>query len=223
MLKEFKKIMLATSSDGKLREFKELLGNEDDIELVTIKDVFGDNAPAEPEENGKSFADNALIKAKYYSELSKLPCLADDSGMCVDALDGFPGLISKRFCITAENPNPTDEDHNMELIKMLHKKGLTESRAYYECALVLYNAEVNYYYTASGKCYGQYKDQGSGSNGFSFDRYFWPDEYGYNFSLADLVDADKNKISHRGLAVKEMKENMKLNKTYVLIEEKENE
>ena len=65
MLKEFKKIMLATSSDGKLREFKELLGNEDDIELVTIKDVFGDNIPAEPEENGKTFADNALIKSTH--------------------------------------------------------------------------------------------------------------------------------------------------------------
>lgn len=193
--------MIASNSTGKIVEFKNLFMGTG-VKVVTIRQVFGDNPPKEPEETGKSFMENAYLKAKYYAEKSGIVCLADDSGMCIEALDGFPGLYSKRFCITPENPNPTDEEHNLALIKMLHDKGFTESQAYYKCCLALYNPATGGCYTVSGKCKGKFCDVSSGVNGFAFDKYFWSEVYNYNMTLADLTPEDKNKISHRGIALK---------------------
>ena len=198
---KFKTIMLATNSKGKILELKNLFMHTG-IKIVTIPQVFGNNIPEEPEETGKTFIENAYIKAKYYAEKSGLPCLADDSGMCIKALDNFPGVYSKRFCATPDNPNPTDEEHNLALIKMLHEKGFSESLAYYECYLALYNPATGGCYTVSGKCKGKFCDVSSGVNGFAFDRYFWSEVYNYNMTLADLAPEDKNKISHRGIALK---------------------
>ena len=225
MVKEFSKILIATSSEGKVREYKQLFSDVEGVEFVTLKDVFGDNLPEGPEETGETFMDNAMLKAKYWSEKSGLPALADDSGICVDALDGFPGVRSKRFCKNYDDPKFNDKFHNQELLNVLHTKGFTESMASYECAIVLYNAEVGRYYHAYGCCKGKYSDKYStGHNGFAFDNHFWAEAYNYTKTLADISTNEKNKISHRGLAVKELKENMKLNKVYVVFGgEEENE
>lgn len=99
------KIMLATSNEGKIRELRELF-SDIPVEIVSIKDFFGDNAPDEPEENARTFAGNASIKANYYARLSGIPCIADDSGLMIDALNGAPGLYSHRFAAT-ERITPT--------------------------------------------------------------------------------------------------------------------
>ena len=204
------KILLASNSEGKIREYKEMFSSIPDVELVTIKDVFGDNPPEEPEENGKEFIDNALIKAMYYGEKSGLPALGDDSGLCVVALDDFPGVFSKRFCATEENPNPTDEDHNIALINMLHDKGMTESIAEYRCSLVLYFPKTSAIFGSNGVCEGKFKDECSGDHGFAYDKYFWSKDYNYNMTLADLAPEDKDHISHRGRALQQMVKSLKI-------------
>ena len=198
------KILLASNSKGKIREYKEMFSSIPDIELVTIKDVFGDNPPEEPDENGETFMDNALIKATYYANKSGLPALGDDSGLCVKALDDFPGVYSKRFCETEENPNPTEEDHNIALIKMLHDKGITESIAEYRCSLVLYFPKTSAIFGTTGACEGKFKDECSGEHGFAYDKYFYSKDYKYNMTLADLASEDKDHISHRGRALQQM-------------------
>ena len=198
------KILLASNSKGKIREYKEMFSSIPDIELVTIKDVFGDNPPEEPEENGATFMDNAIIKAVYYADRSGLPALGDDSGLCVKALDDFPGVYSKRFCETEENPNPTDEDHNIALINRLHVRGMTESIAEYRCSLVLFFPKTGAVFGTQGICEGKFKDKCSGEHGFAYDKYFWSKDYNYNMTLADLTSEDKDNISHRGRALQQM-------------------
>ena len=105
---EITKIMLATSNAGKIRELRDLFKHIP-VEIVSIRDVFNNNIPEEPEEYATTFAGNARIKSEYYAKLSNIPCIADDSGMMVDALNGAPGLYSHRFAATPNNPNPTDE------------------------------------------------------------------------------------------------------------------
>ena len=198
------KILLASNSKGKIREYKEMFSSIPDIELVTIKDVFGNNPPEEPEEDGATFMDNALIKATYYANKSGLPALGDDSGLCVKALDDFPGVYSKRCCETEENPNPTEEDHNIALINMLHDKGITESLAEYRCSLILFFPKTGAVFGTQGICEGKFKDECSGEHGFAYDKYFWSKDYKYNMTLADLSSEDKDNISHRGRALQQM-------------------
>lgn len=198
------KILLASNSEGKIREYKEMFSSIPVIELVTIKDVFGDNPPEEPEEYGATFMDNAIIKAMYYADRSGLPALGDDSGLCVKALDDFPGVYSKRFCETEENPNPTDEDHNIALINRLHARGMTESIAEYRCSLALFFPKNGSVFGAQGKCEGKFKDECSGDHGFAYDKYFWSKDYKYILTLADLDPEDKDRISHRGRALQKM-------------------
>jgi len=200
-------LMIASNNAGKVREIKECF-SELPIEILTINDVFKDNPPEEPIENSSTFKGNAMLKALYYSERANLPCLADDSGLCVDALDGFPGVYSHRFAITEDNPNPTDEDRNELLIKMLKEKGFEESFAQYKCAMALVNPLVkeNRAFVTERILFGKIKSIPSGTNGFSFDPYFYLKEYDYKRTCADISLQEKNRISHRALAMKDVKE-----------------
>ena len=204
-------MMIASSNAGKVREIREYFSDLP-VEILTIRDVFGDNPPEEPIENSSTFKGNALLKAVYYSERANLPCLADDSGLCVDGLDGFPGVYSHRFAITEDNPNPTDEDRNLCLIRIMREKGLEESFAQYKCAMAFVNprkllGESSYF--TERVLHGKIKPVPSGTNGFSFDPYFYLKEYGYRKTCADISVQEKNQISHRALAMRDVKDFLK--------------
>lgn len=200
-------MMIASSNAGKVREIREYFSDLP-VEVLTIRDVFGDSPPEEPIENSSTFKGNALLKAVYYSERASLPCLADDSGLCVDGLGGFPGVYSHRFAITEDNPNPTDEDRNLCLIKIMREKGLKESFAQYKCAMAFVNPRKSSYFTER-VLHGKIKSAPSGTNGFSFDPYFYLKEYGYRKTCADISIQEKNQISHRALAMRDIKDFLK--------------
>ena len=207
------KIILATSNKGKVRELRELF-SDIPVEIVSIEDFFGNNPPAEPEENAQTFAGNAKIKADYYARHSGIPCIADDSGLLVSELNGAPGLYSHRFAATKNNPNPTDDDKNNKLIELLHLNGLSESDAEYYCAVTLAvpkSIGINYDFDFPniGSLYGKFKDVASGTNGFSFDKHFYLKEYDYKKTVADISPEEKNKISHRAVAMNRLKDDVK--------------
>ena len=200
---EITKIMLATSNAGKIRELRDLFKHIP-VEIVSIRDVFNNNIPEEPEEYATTFAGNARIKSEYYAKLSNLPCIADDSGMMVDALNGAPGLYSHRFAATPNNPNPTDDDKNAKVIELLKEKNLTESMAKYVCSVSLYIPSINEEIAVTGTLTGKFKSIPSGKNGFSFDKHFYLSKYNYTKTAADISSKEKNEISHRSEAMKKL-------------------
>lgn len=210
---DIEKIMLATSNKGKIRELRELF-SDIPVQIVSIKDVFGDNPPEEPEESARTFAGNAQIKADYYANLSGIPCIADDSGLLVKELGGAPGLYSHRFAATEDNPNPTDDDKNNKLIELLHAKSLSESDAEYYCAVTLIiprqsGTDYDFKFPNTGSLLGKFKDIPSGTNGFSFDKHFYLKEYNYEKTMADISPEEKNIISHRAVAMNALKDDIK--------------
>lgn len=190
----FKKIVLATGNRGKAREFAamfEPLG----CEIVLQKDL----QVVEPEENGKSFLENALIKARAASEQTGLPALADDSGLCVDALNGAPGIHSARFC----GVHGDDESNNRKLLELLKDVREPERSARYWCALALVRFPedpVPLTVTASWEGAIGFKPQGH--EGFGYDPLFVVT--GRECTAAQLPPQLKNLISHRGCAMKKL-------------------
>ena len=153
------------------------------------------------EETGSSYAENAEIKARAWAEASGLPCLADDSGLEVAALNGAPGLYSARV-----QGLKNDEARNLWLLDQLKDfKGRDARRARFAASLVLINN--NFKVTGSGVCNGYIAESMSGANGFGYDPLFIPD--GFDVSFAELGAEIKNKISHRALAVKDLFNNLK--------------
>jgi XTP/dITP diphosphohydrolase len=199
---EITKIMLATSNAGKIRELRDLFKHIP-VKIVSIKDVFT-NTPEEPEEYATTFAGNARIKSEYYDKLSNIPCIADDSGMMVDALNGAPGIYSHRFAATPYNPNPTDDEKNAKVIELLKEKNLTESAAKYVCSVSLYIPSINEEIAVTGVLNGRFKSVPSGKNGFSFDKHFYLSKYNYTKTAADISSKEKNKISHRSEAMRKL-------------------
>ncbi len=185
------KIVLATYNKHKLLEIKSLIGNSD-IELVCLDDI-GFNE--EIVEDGKSFIENALIKAETIYEKYKIPTLADDSGICIDALGGKPGIYSARFA--GENTN--SQDKNKIIIEML--EGKLNRNAHYTCALA-YVTE-NEKFIIEKYCHGTIIEKETGINGFGYDPIFYLESYGK--TLGEITLQEKNKISHRGKAFKEFK------------------
>lgn len=153
------------------------------------------------EETGSSYAENAEIKARAWAEASGLPCLADDSGLEVDALNGAPGIYSARV-----QGLKNDEARNLWLLDQLKDfKGRDARRARFVASLVLIND--NFKAVGNGVCNGYIAESMSGANGFGYDPLFIPD--GFNISFAELGAEIKNKISHRALAVKDLFNNLK--------------
>ena len=192
-----KKIVLASLNPGKLREFRELF-KPLNIELISQHDL-NIAAASEPY---STFVENALGKARQASQLSGLPSIADDSGICVDALNGAPGIYSARF----SGENATDEKNNHHLLNLL--KNESNRKAKYYCSLVLLrHANDPEPIIACGSWYGEIIDTPRGSNGFGYDPYFYIPEY--ERTVAELDPAIKNKISHRALAMQELLNKMK--------------
>ena len=175
--------VLASHNKKKLAELSAIVSSLG-IEIIPLPE----GAP-EPEENGKTFEENALIKAKSAAEFTGLPALADDSGLCVDALDGAPGIYSARYC------EGTDEDRNAFLLKNMQDKENRACRFVCAIACVLADGET---LTVRGECEGTLLRENHGAGGFGYDPIFVPD--GFDVTTAQMSAEEKNAISHRGIA-----------------------
>lgn len=191
-----KKIIFATKNIGKLKEVSQILG-EEEIELLSLNDF---NNVEEIIEDGLTFHENAVKKAKFVYNKFKLPVIADDSGLVVDQLNGEPGIYSARYA----GKNASDEENNAKLLAKL-KDFPQPHKAKFVCSAVYYDG-VNLF-SANGDITGQIIHQPRGKNGFGYDPLFLPD--GYNQTTAELSLEEKNKISHRSKAFKSLLKMMK--------------
>ncbi|MDD6735041.1 MAG: XTP/dITP diphosphatase [Clostridiales bacterium] len=190
------KIVAATTNRGKVREFQEVLG-ELGFEIVPMQDMGLD---LEIEETGSTFEENALIKARAVSLMCACPVIADDSGLCVDALDGAPGLYSARFA----GEDATDADRNKKLIEMM--QGKTNRHAEYIASLAFIFPDGREI-TAEGRIDGEIMTEEHGSGGFGYDPLFFCNKIQKCFGVA--TPEEKNAVSHRGQALQKLCEILK--------------
>ena len=186
-----KKIILASKNSDKVREMRLIL-KDLPVEILSLADFDLPDAV----EDGKTFEENALIKAKFFREQTGLACLADDSGLEVDALNGLPGVHSARFA----GYHADDTTNNQKLLEELKKLNVTESAAAYRCALAFVDVDGTEILT-EGKIGGKIKIVAQGNGGFGYDPYFYIDA---SKTMAQLSLAEKNSISHRGAALRKM-------------------
>ncbi|WP_175695605.1 RdgB/HAM1 family non-canonical purine NTP pyrophosphatase [Burkholderia ambifaria] len=192
-LAPFSRIVLASNNAGKLREFTALFSTVG-IEIVPQ----GDLAVPEAEEPFGTFIENALTKARHASRLTGLPAIADDSGLCVRALRGAPGVYSARYAQRAGRAQG-DAANNAYLVEQL--RGVDDRRAYYCCVLALVrHADDPEPLFAEGRWVGEIVDTPRGEHGFGYDPYFYLPSLGA--TAAELEPAVKNTHSHRALALK---------------------
>ncbi|MCX7176303.1 MAG: RdgB/HAM1 family non-canonical purine NTP pyrophosphatase [Proteobacteria bacterium] len=184
-----KKLVLASNNPGKLREFAQLLAPLD----FEVRPQADFDIP-EAEEPHRTFVENALVKARHAARLSGLPALADDSGLCVEALGGAPGVYSARY---GGEPK-SDERNNAKLLAEL--AGQKNRRAHYVCVLVLMrHADDPQPIVVEGEWHGEILNAPRGTGGFGYDPLFFVPEFGC--SSAELPADQKNAISHRGKAL----------------------
>lgn len=189
-----KQIVIASKNEGKIKEIKNALHGLD-IDFLTLSD-FPDIPDID--ENGSTFDDNAMKKAQAVYEHVKITTLADDSGLEVKYLQNKPGVHSKRFA--GENAN--DEQNNDKLLKELEGIDMDDRRARFRSVIVLYNSLLSNI-SFEGKCDGYVIEERKGTNGFGYDPLFVPEGYTKTFAELDLVT--KNKISHRGRALRNLR------------------
>jgi XTP/dITP diphosphohydrolase len=188
------KVVLATSTQGKLREFERLFSNSG----LEIQPQSKFNIP-DAIEDGLSFVENALIKARHASRLSGLPAIADDSGLEVDHLKGAPGIYSSRFA----GDNSTDEENISKLLLALDGIHPSDRSARYQCIIVLIeHANDPTPVIAQGCWEGSVAIQPKGSHGFGYDPIFYLPKF--ECTSAELEHEVKNRISHRSKAMKEL-------------------
>jgi XTP/dITP diphosphohydrolase len=191
------KIVLASNNPGKLREFGALLG-----EIGLDVRPQGEFDVPEAEEPFATFVENALTKARHAARLTGLPALADDSGVCVNALGGAPGVWSARY---AGEPK-SDAANNAKLIADL--AGHDDKSAYYYCVLVyVRHADDPQPVIADGSWHGEIVEEARGAGGFGYDPYFWLPAL--NRTAAELSPAEKNAHSHRGQALRALVEKLR--------------
>lgn len=190
------RIIAATKNKGKIREISEILGALD-IEVISQADAGID---VDIVETGTTFIENARIKAQAVSLLCDDAVLADDSGLCVDALGGAPGVFSARY----SGENATDSENTSKLLDAL--SGETNRDAYFEAAIVLIFPDGREL-SASGRSMGRITTEPFGGGGFGYDPVFFSTELGKTFGEAS--DEEKNKVSHRAKALKELFELLK--------------
>ena len=191
-----KKIVLATANTHKVIEFQRIL-NElvSDLELVPASDFLG---VPEVAETGATFAENALIKARAINYFTKLPALADDSGLVVDALNGAPGIFSARYAgLTA-----TDAENVEKLLIEIKDISPDLLFARFECAIALVDSQQNLELVVEGQMPGQVIKEVRGANGFGYDPVFVPQ--GLVKTSAELSYQEKDQISHRGIALRKI-------------------
>ena len=190
-------IVLASNNLGKLKEFSNMLAPFG----FDVRPQSEFNIP-EAEEPHPTFIENALAKARHASLMTGLPALADDSGICANALGGAPGVFSARY---AGEPK-SDERNNRKLVNELELR--SDKSAYYYCALVFVrHAEDPQPVIAEGRWDGEIIPVPRGQGGFGYDPYFWLKELGK--TSAELSAEEKNHLSHRGQALRELIQKLK--------------
>lgn len=189
-------IIFATGNKGKSKEVQEIFEGSDYqiISLYELGDV------PEIEENGKTFEENAFIKAETIYNIHKIPVLADDSGLALAQLDGEPGVYSARYA----GENCTYDDNNRKLITVLNEHPSPHPAKFICCAVYFCGIKK---ISSLGELKGEIISEYRGTNGFGYDPIFIPN--GFNRTLAELTTSEKNKISHRALAFNHLKELMK--------------
>ncbi|WP_028917171.1 RdgB/HAM1 family non-canonical purine NTP pyrophosphatase [Pseudoxanthomonas sp. J35] len=189
------KLVLASSNRGKLEELHHLLGGSG-IELLAQSDLGVEDA----EETGLTFIENALLKARHASRVTGLPALADDSGLCVDALGGAPGLYSARYA-----GEPADPQRNIDKL-LAALDGIDDARrgAHFQCVLVvLRHAGDPQPLLVEGQWRGRITRERRGEGGHGYDPVFLDPEHGQ--TAAEMPMALKNRISHRGKALEQLR------------------
>lgn len=184
------RFFVATKNNGKIREFKRILG-ELGIEILTgndLKDPLPDVV-----EDGETFADNALIKARAGAAFTGLPTVADDSGLCVDALSGAPGVLSARYA----GEHGDDKANNEKLLKELSGVPAEKRTAHYMCVIACAFPDGREF-TVSGRCDGIIDFSESGTGGFGYDPLF----IGEIGKFSEVTAAQKDAVSHRGKAIR---------------------
>lgn len=189
------KFVLASHNRGKLAEMQRILGQLG-VEVVLQSDLGLD---LEPEENGTSFAENAAIKARAVMEASGLPAIADDSGLCVDALNGAPGIYSARY-------GGLDSDQARYRLLLENLRGAGSRSAHFHTAVVCCFPDGDVL-EAEGDCFGTIAYAPQGEGGFGYDPVFFVPQLRKTF--AQLTPEEKNAISHRGNALRAFAETLK--------------
>ena len=199
ILSEFDHIVIASNNQGKLREFQSLL--KDNTCKLSPQSEFGVTTP---EETGLSFAENALLKARHCCQYTQLPCIADDSGIVVDALRGEPGIYSARYARTDfPERQQNDDANNQLLLQKLKNIPETQRSARFHCALVFMRfADDPCPIICQASWEGRILFEPKGANGFGYDPLFYLPLSGC--SSAELSSEQKNRISHRGQAMKKL-------------------
>ena len=181
-------IVFATGNAHKLKEIQEI-AKDTNIEFILPGNGFN------PIENGETFEENSLIKAMEAARVSHKISLADDSGLCVDALNGAPGIHSARY---AETPQA-------RIDKLLNAiNGETNRDAKFVCAMTLVDENGKILFKTRGECLGKIAEKQSGQNGFGYDPVFLTKDTDYTKTMAEMSEEEKNEISHRGRALRKV-------------------
>ena len=186
------KIIAATNNEGKVKEIKAILG-ELGIDVISQKEA-GINIDVE--ETGATFAENAFLKAKAVYDIAKIPAIADDSGLCVDYLNGAPGIYSARYA----GENATDSERIIKLLNDIKEDTVRSAHFTSAVSFVITNEEV---YNAEGIVEGHILNSPDGNGGFGYDPIFFCDELNKSFGSASAEE--KNKVSHRYRALMNLK------------------
>lgn len=183
-----KRIVVASGNEHKIAE---IAGIMPEYEVISMKAA---GFEGDIEENGQSFRENALIKARAVSEALGVPALADDSGLCVDALGGAPGIYSARFS------GEGDAGNRARLLSLM--KDADDRRAHFECAVCLYFPDGRTLF-GNGAAYGRILEEERGERGFGYDSLFLSDDLKKSF--AEATEEEKNSVSHRFRALKDLR------------------
>ncbi len=186
------KIYLASGNINKKKEVAELLPN---YEIILPKEMGID---FDPVEDGKSFFENAMIKARALYEIVQAPVIADDSGLCIDYLNGAPGIYSARY--GSENMEHVSSSAGIEKV-LKELKGVKNRKAHFSCCIVALFSKDRFF-SVQELCEGVITEEASGCGGFGYDPIFFVEKYGKTF--AELTSEEKNSISHRGRAMREI-------------------
>ncbi len=188
-----KKILIASNNKGKVKEIKEILKG---YNFISLKDI---NCEIEVEEDKATFEENAKKKAEETYKITNIPCIADDSGLCIDIFNGWPGIHTKRFL----GDKATQEEKNRAILEKMENLEGEERNAKFECSIVYY--ENGKYLVGKGELKGKIAKEPRGKNGFGYDPIF---ELDNGKTYAELADEEKNKISHRKKALENLEKQL---------------
>jgi len=193
------RLVVATRNRGKLAELRSLLGAHRGLELLCLSDL-----PPLPEvvEDGDTFLANAQKKAREVALATRLPTLADDSGLLVDALEGAPGVHSARFA----GEQASDDENNTRLLELLANVPTEDRRARFRCVLALARPDGTLGPHTEGECEGRIVREPRGAHGFGYDPLF--EVEGLGRTMAELSSAEKDDLSHRAVATRRMKDEL---------------